>query len=55
MYARVIALPFDEWKAWYDQQAADLQAAEDAAAEGASSSRSSEGSGDASHRRGSPE
>ena len=34
MYARVIALPFDEWKAWYDKQATDLEAAEKAAAEG---------------------
>jgi cytochrome c oxidase subunit 2 len=34
MYARVIALPYDEWKAWYDQQAEDLEAAQQAAAEG---------------------
>jgi cytochrome c oxidase subunit II len=34
MYARVIALPFDEWKAWYDRQASDLEAAKQAAAEG---------------------
>jgi cytochrome c oxidase subunit II len=34
MYASVVALPFDEWKAWYDRQAADLKAAEEAAAEG---------------------
>ena len=34
MYARVIALPYDEWKAWYDRQAADIKAAEEAAAEG---------------------
>jgi cytochrome c oxidase subunit 2 len=34
MYARVIALPFDEWKAWYDKQAEDLAAAKQAAAEG---------------------
>jgi cytochrome c oxidase subunit 2 len=34
MYARVIALPFDEWKAWYDKQADDLAAAKQAAAEG---------------------
>jgi cytochrome c oxidase subunit 2 len=33
MYARVIALPFDEWKAWYDQQAEDIAAAEQSAAE----------------------
>jgi cytochrome c oxidase subunit II len=34
MYASVVALPFDEWKAWYDRQAADLKAAQEAAAEG---------------------
>jgi cytochrome c oxidase subunit 2 len=32
MYARVIALPYDRWKAWYDKQAADIKAAEQAAA-----------------------
>jgi cytochrome c oxidase subunit II len=34
MYAKVIALPFDEWKAWYDKQASDITAAQQAAAEG---------------------
>ena len=34
MYARVIALPYDEWKAWYDKQAEEVKAAEEAAAEG---------------------
>jgi cytochrome c oxidase subunit II len=34
MYASVVALPYDEWKAWYDRQAADLKAAEAAAAAG---------------------
>jgi cytochrome c oxidase subunit II len=34
MYASVVALPYDEWKAWYDRQATDLAAAEAAAAEG---------------------
>ncbi len=34
MYARVIALPFDEWQQWYDRQASDIEAAEKAAAEG---------------------
>jgi cytochrome c oxidase subunit 2 len=34
MYASVVALPYDEWKAWYDKQATDLKAAEAAAAEG---------------------
>jgi cytochrome c oxidase subunit 2 len=34
MYASVRAVPFDEWKAWYDRQAEDISAAEEAAAEG---------------------
>ena len=34
MYASVVALPYDEWKAWYDREATDLKAAEQAAAEG---------------------
>jgi cytochrome c oxidase subunit 2 len=34
MYASVVALPYDEWKAWYDRQAADLKAAEEAATAG---------------------
>jgi cytochrome c oxidase subunit 2 len=34
MYASVVALPYDEWKAWYDRQATDLKSAEEAAAEG---------------------
>ena len=34
MYARVIALPFDEWKAWYDRRATEIKAAEEAAAAG---------------------
>jgi len=34
MLANVIALPYDEWKAWYDRQAAELDEAEQAAAEG---------------------
>ena len=34
MYASVVALPYDEWKAWYDRQATELQAAKDAAARG---------------------
>ena len=33
MYAKVIALPFDEWRAWYDREAAAIDAAEEAAAE----------------------
>ena len=34
MYARVIALPYEEWRAWYDRQATAIQEAEEAAAEG---------------------
>lgn len=32
MLATVIALPYDEWKRWYDRQAADLKAAQENAA-----------------------
>jgi cytochrome c oxidase subunit 2 len=34
MYARVIGLEYDDWKAWYDKQATDVEAAEKEAAEG---------------------
>jgi cytochrome c oxidase subunit II len=34
MVARVIGLPYDEWKAWYDKRATDIEAAEEAAAKG---------------------
>jgi cytochrome c oxidase subunit 2 len=34
MYARVIALPYPEWREWYDRQADEIEAAEEAAAEG---------------------
>jgi cytochrome c oxidase subunit 2 len=34
MYAAVIAMPYDQWKAWYDTQAAELKAAQEAAAAG---------------------
>jgi cytochrome c oxidase subunit 2 len=34
MYARVIGLEYDDWKAWYDKQATDVEAAEEAAAKG---------------------
>jgi len=34
MYGRVIALPFDAWKRWYDKTAADLKAAREAGARG---------------------
>jgi cytochrome c oxidase subunit II len=33
MLARVIGLPYDEWKAWYDRKAADLKESEEDAAE----------------------
>jgi hypothetical protein len=29
----VIALPYEEWRAWYDRQATEIKAAEKAAAE----------------------
>jgi cytochrome c oxidase subunit 2 len=32
MLGRVIGLRYDDWKAWYDRQAADIKAAKDAAA-----------------------
>jgi cytochrome c oxidase subunit 2 len=32
MLGRVIGLPYDDWKAWYDREAADIKAAKDAAA-----------------------
>ena len=44
MYASVVALPFDEWKAWYDREAAALQAAKDAAAAGRKALQQQEGS-----------
>jgi cytochrome c oxidase subunit 2 len=34
MYARVIALPYDDWREWYDRQATAIEEAEQAAAEG---------------------
>jgi cytochrome c oxidase subunit 2 len=43
MYARVIALPFDEWQAWYDRQAEDIAAAEESAAEGRAQLEQEEG------------
>ncbi|MGI8780559.1 MAG: cytochrome c oxidase subunit II [Solirubrobacteraceae bacterium] len=43
MYARVIGLPFDEWKAWYDEQAAEIQSAEEAAARGREELEQAEG------------
>ncbi len=33
MYARVIALPYPEWREWYDKRAEDIRTAEEAAAE----------------------
>ena len=52
MYARVIALPFDEWRAWYDKQATDIEAAEQAAAEGREALEAAGGRGGrAGHRR----
>jgi cytochrome c oxidase subunit 2 len=34
MYASVVALPYEEWREWYDRQATDLKAAQEAAAAG---------------------
>jgi hypothetical protein len=33
MFATVHVLPYDEWKAWYDRQAADLKTAKQDAAD----------------------
>jgi cytochrome c oxidase subunit II len=33
MFAAVIALPFDRWQQWYDEQARNIQRAKDLAAE----------------------
>ena len=44
MYARVIAEPYDQWKAWYDKQADDIKAAEEAAAQGRKELEQDEGS-----------
>jgi cytochrome c oxidase subunit 2 len=54
MYARVIALPYDEWREWYDRQAADIDAAEEAAAEGREQLREQEGPEAVSGQGGSP-
>jgi cytochrome c oxidase subunit II len=43
MYARVIALPFDEWRAWYDRQAGDVEEAQDEAAAGREQLQQQEG------------
>ncbi len=43
MYARVIGLPFEQWKAWYDKQAADIKSAEEAAAKGRAQLEQSKG------------
>jgi cytochrome c oxidase subunit II len=53
MYASVRALPFDEWKAWYDRQAEDITAAEEAAAEGREQLEQQEGEDAASGEGGS--
>jgi cytochrome c oxidase subunit 2 len=34
MYAKVIGMKYEDWRAWYDRQASDIVAAEKAAAEG---------------------
>ena len=42
MLARVIGLPYDEWKAWYDRKADELEQAEDDAARASASSINAE-------------
>ena len=44
MVARVIGLPYDEWKAWYDRKAADLKESQDDAAERRKQLQAEEGS-----------
>jgi cytochrome c oxidase subunit 2 len=46
MYARVIGLPYDEWRAWYDDQATAIEEAEEAAAEGRQELEGTESSGE---------
>ncbi|HEX5618854.1 MAG TPA: cytochrome c oxidase subunit II [Solirubrobacteraceae bacterium] len=43
MLARVIALPYDDWKAWYDRKADELQQAKDEAAKEREQINSEEG------------
>jgi cytochrome c oxidase subunit II len=43
MLARVIALPYDDWKAWYDRKADELQQAKDDAAQEREQINSEEG------------
>jgi cytochrome c oxidase subunit II len=44
MVARVIGLPYNEWKAWYDRKAADLKESEEDAAERRKQIQAEEGS-----------
>ena len=44
MVARVIGLPYDEWKAWYDRKAAELEESEENAAERSEQTEAEEGS-----------
>jgi cytochrome c oxidase subunit II len=44
MVARVIGLPYDEWKAWYDRKAEELTESEENAAERAKQLKGEEGS-----------
>jgi cytochrome c oxidase subunit 2 len=43
MLARVIALPYDQWKAWYDRKADELQQAKDDAVQGLEQFNAEEG------------
>jgi cytochrome c oxidase subunit 2 len=54
MYARVIAEPYDQWKAWYDRQAADILSAQKSAAAGRKKLEQQEGPAATSSTGGSP-
>jgi cytochrome c oxidase subunit 2 len=43
MYGRVVGLRFDDWKAWYDREAAEIKQAQDAAAKERSRLESEQG------------
>ena len=45
MLAEVVALPFDEWQAWYDREAQEIKDAEEFAADAARAARAERGRG----------
>ena len=45
MLAEVVALPFDEWQAWYDDEAQEIKDAQEYAAERARAGRAGRGRG----------